>query len=531
MASMPRKNSAPVSVETVPNWIPVEPAPMNVFEAQQLLEQIERLTDLADSYEGNNELLKEELNDVIGRMTDASEIGWVEMTTGTTQSGAQLAVIKQLSSRLRDMTSTNPLLQRAHQLRRDYVYARGVDITIKPATAKTVVERRINDPFNYELFFSEEGHDTLMRARFTDGNRFTLVNKKTGDTVHLPLSQVENAVVDKNDPSRIKYIKRSLGTEGTWYSTDLYDKKAKSSIEFTGGTTESVNREWVVVHKAYNRPAGATWGLPDALPAYLWVLAYSAYLKDNAALVKAFSRIAIRISAPTKTGAENAKKIQPGSLPAASTAVTGAGYQIDAMSNTGSGVNFNNGRPLAAMVATSLGVSIVALLSDPGTGGSYGVAETLDPPTLLLAATLQSSESDYYKRLLSLYGANRVDTEVKFPTVSPDPVYRILQALYAAVAQGILSREEARPIAAFLLDIPGLDPNKLPDPDGFNTWVDPHPPAPVVVAPAAPTDPSAPKGKDAVKAVPTPGQGKSGAVKGGVDQGATNNDERNKTAK
>lgn len=506
---MPKTKSAPM----MPEWIPVDTPPINAMEMQFLQEQVTALSDKIEVTEGNNELLVEELNDIIGRMNSATEQGWVEMTTGSMQVGVQLQVLRDISSRLRDMTDTNPLLRRGHQLRRDYVYARGLDFTIKPKSSEKAVLRHINDPFNYEMFFSEEGHDTLMKARYTDGNRFTMVNKKTGDTIHLPLSQVVNAVVDENDPSRIKYIQRSLGTKLTWFSTDLYDSKAKSSLTLPDGSTHAVDRRWVVIHKAYNRPAGATWGLPDALPAYLWVLAYSNYLKDNAALVKALSRIAIRISASTKAGAENAKRVSAGSLPAGSTAVTGADYNIDAMSNTGSGVNFNNGRPLAAMVATSLGVSIVALLSDPGTGGSYGVAETLDPPTLLLAATLQSSEADYFRRLLSLYGANRNDTEVKFPSIDADPAYRILQALYQGLAQGAISREEARPIIALLLDIPGMDPTKLPEPDGFSNWTDPDPKE------------DSTDGQDPAKVDPTPRQGNSGAA-GRVTQGDTNNDER-----
>ena len=222
---MARKN---VDTDFMPDWLPVADAPMNPIEQQFLQEEVSLLRDRLSSTEGNNELLLEELNNIVGRMTDATEIGWVEMTTGTTQVGLQLQILKNISGRLRDMTDTNPLLRRAHQLRRDYVYAQGVDIEVKPDSAKTIVERRMNDPYNYELFFSEEGHDTLMKSRFTDGNRFTLVNRKTGDTVHLPLSQVENAVVDVNDPSRIKYIARSLGGKTTWYATDLYSRKAKT---------------------------------------------------------------------------------------------------------------------------------------------------------------------------------------------------------------------------------------------------------------------------------------------------------------
>ena len=49
------------------------------------------------------------------------------------------------------------------------------------------------------------------------------------------------------------------------------------------------------------------------------------------------------------------------------TATHGDNTEISVMPTTGSSVNFSNGRPLAAMVATTFGVSIVALLADPGT--------------------------------------------------------------------------------------------------------------------------------------------------------------------
>lgn len=484
-------------------WIPVnDDTPLSNIELHGLMERVDLLTDRLGAAEGNNELLVEELNDVVGRMNSATEAGWVEMTTGSDQTGLQLQVLKSISAKLRDITETNPLLKRGHQIRRDYVYARGVDIKILPKSSAKRVEDKMYDDFNYDLFFSEEGHDTLMKARYTDGNRFTLVHKRTGKTIHFPLDQVSNALTDEDDPSRVKYIQRTLGTSEQWFATDLYDKQAKKQIQ-VNGVTEDVNREYVVIHKAYNRPAGATWGMPDALPAYLWVLAYSNYLKDNAALVKALSRIAIRISTSSKSGAENARRHTASDIPAGSTAVTGSGYSIEAMGNPGSGVNFNNGRPLAAMVAASLGISIVALLSDPGTGGSYGVAETLDPPTTMLAATLQASEADYYLRLLTLYGADKRKTIVRFPDTNQDPAYRELQSLFIAVAQGILSREEVRARVSVLLDLPGLVASDLPEPDGFNSWSDPN------------------SGR---KIDPVARQGNTGAVPGGVNQGETNND-------
>lgn len=478
------------------HWLPVSesaPNPMSHIEVQFLMEQVQALS-------GDKELLVEELNSIVGRMTDATDAGWIEMTSGASQSGLQLRVLKEVASRLRDMTDTNPMLKRGHQLRRDYVYARGMDLgKIQPRFLA-----KINDPFNYEALFCEEGHDAIMKARYTDGNRFALVNKSSGKTILVPLDQISNSITDADDPSRILYFERTINTKPTWYASDLYDAKAKSTIQVSGKTF-AVDRKSVMVHKAYNRPVGATWGLPDALAAYLWVIAYSNYLKDNASLTKALSRIAIKISAGSKASGNAAASAMGQAKGAGDTAIFGSDVRVDAMSNTGSGVNFNNGRPLAAYVATSLGVSIVALLSDPGTGGSYGVAETLDPPTLLLAQTLQTSETEFYSRILTIYGVK--DAQIKFPSIDKDPVYRQIQALLASVAQGLLSRKEVRPVIATLMDIADIKPGELPEADGFNKWTDPDPKVP---EPAAPMND------------PTPRQGNSGAA-GSVDQG-TNND-------
>lgn len=485
------------------HWLPVSaasPAPMSHIEVQFLMEQVQALS-------GDKELLVEELNSIVGRMTDATDAGWIEMTSGASQSGLQLRVLKDVATRLRDMTDTNPMLKRGHQLRRDYVYARGMDLgKLSPR-----FQAKVDDPFNYEAIFCEEGHDSIMKVRYTDGNRFALVNKSSGKTTLVPLDQITNSITDADDPGRILYFERTVNGKITWYASDLYDAKAKSTAN-AGGRDISINRDSVMVHKAYNRPVGATWGLPDALAAYLWVIVYSNYLKDNAALTKALSRIAIKISAGSKASGNQAAQAMGQARGAGDTAVFGNDVRVDAMSNTGSGVNFNNGRPLAAYVATSLGVSIVALLSDPGTGGSYGVAETLDPPTLLLAQTLQASEAEYFARILRVYGAK--DVSVKFPSIDVDPIYRQIQALLQAAAQGALSRKEVRGKIAELMDMPDVSAGTLPEPDGFNVWKDPKPPKVVAPAPVVP-DPNAPMPD------PTPRQGNSGAA-GSVNMGTDN---------
>ncbi|NGZ99639.1 hypothetical protein G5V59_02580 [Nocardioides sp. W3-2-3] len=61
----------------------------------------------------------------------------------------------------------------------------------------------------------------------------------------------------------------------------------------------------------------------------------------------------------------------------------GPGVNLEAIPKTGATIDSESGRPLAAMVAAGLGLSVVEILSDPGVTGARAVAETLDKPEVL----------------------------------------------------------------------------------------------------------------------------------------------------
>jgi hypothetical protein len=56
---------------------------------------------------------------------------------------------------------------------------------------------------------------------------------------------------------------------------------------------------------------------------------------------------------------------------------------LEAIPKSGATIDSESGKPLAAMVAAALGMSVTMLLADPGTTGARAVAETLDKPTIL----------------------------------------------------------------------------------------------------------------------------------------------------
>jgi hypothetical protein len=137
------------------------------------------------------------------------------------------------------------------------------------------------------------------------------------------------------------------------------------------------------------------------------------------------------------------------------------------------------------MVASALEVSVVALLSDPGTSGAYGTAQTLDVPTVKAMEARQQSWTLFYKRVLNFLGAKADALEVNWPKIETEPSQRLTQALALAYEGGAIWQDEYRQAIIEVLDVPRLH-----------------------LTP--PIDATSPSGNSNASAVPS--QGNSGAV-------------------
>jgi len=453
---------------------------------QELSEQF------ADMQKQNMDL-QESVNDLLMR---AEDVGWEKIVGEITTDGPDLNLLHDISETLRDMTAGNPLLKRGAQLRHAYAFGRGVVFTgMKPAGQKIM-----DDRYNKGILFSVNAYETMNLAMYTDGNLFVIYDNKTQEFINVPLSQITGVVTDPRDSERIRYLQRSWSNDGKesieWYALDKYKGVRAKTI-----SKNPVNQSSVIFHHASNRQGGWTFGIPDSFAAVLWVKAYSEYLADNKKLVKALAQFAWKVTAGTRAGAANvaAKVAVPGT---AGTAVMANGNDLSAIPRAGSDVNFNNGQPLAAMIAASLGVSVIALIASPGAaGGSYGAAATLDFPTIRVMESVQDGWVTFFEGPLAALKSPAA--ECKFPSIESDAVYREIQSASQAYAQGALFQEEFRSIVLNLLDI--AEPlTGLPKADGFNAWKDPN-----AVAVAG--------------ANPVPGQGNTGAV-GNINSDITNNE-------
>lgn len=425
------------------------------------------LSELAKQIENLSEdkmNLQEMVSDLALRL---DTVGWVPGNGWDGESGMTLTALQETSKTLVDMVAQSPLMKRANQLRHGYVFGRGMLFSdIKPRHKKIM-----EAPFNKKCLFSMMAWEELMAARLTDGNLFVLRKVKDEEYYRIPLAEITGVVTDPDSDERVWYIQRtwtaknSSGKSETrvvWYPTNDYaSRKHPSEI-----SNKPVAKDAVMHFMAFNRQVGFTFGVPDGYAAILWAIAYSEYLKNNSKLVKAYAQIAYKASTKTQNGANNiaAQIAQPG---VAGTATMGPLQDLVPMPRAGSDVSFENGRPLASMVAASLGVSVVALLADPGAAGSsYGSAQTLDAPTIIVMASIQEAWKDFYTDLFGHVSGDPITVE--FPSIENDQVYRQIQSLAQVYAQGGIHQEEFRAAVLDLLDI--REPKDgLPVPDNFNT--------------------------------------------------------------
>lgn len=174
-------------------------------------------------------------------------------------------------------------------------------------------------------------------------------------------------------------------------------------------------------------------------------------------MLKALSGIAWQVKTRSAKGGANISSKLINNKEVAATAVTGADVEMSAMPRNNS-VDLNTGRPLAAMAATAMEVSVDALLSGPGELGGGG-APILDQSTLNAAYARQGNWVDFFTRVLRVMGVP--EPSVMFNNIIVDPAYRNVQSLSQAWMTGLFSADVMQAAYAEQLGIEA--PGEIPD--------------------------------------------------------------------
>ena len=408
--------------------------------------------------ESENEQLSEALNNV-SLMLDNK--GWSTLND-IEFSGMNLFDLKKASEQIREMAVGNPLIKRGYKLRSSYVWSRGFNLP----KLSSRVRNKLSSPVNERALFSHMAYEEMELAAYTDGNVFVLGRVSDQQFMRVPLNEITGVMTDPDNNEVIWAIRRTwnrMFSNGTsenisrWYYTDSYPADAPKSrnLKSSTGSNDSVDLNYVMFHQAFNSQIGWTFGVPDALSVLAWARLYREYLENGSIMTKALAQFAYKVSARSRSGVTNAAaKIAvadgtKGRIGA--TAAMGADVDLTPMTR-GSGYDFESGKSLAAMIASGLEVSIVALLADPSSSGSYGTAQTLDTPTMKAMQSRQNVWSLFFKRILRFTGAPD-NINVTWPSIEVEPTHRMVQALAMAWESGILNEDEYRAAIVDILDI------------------------------------------------------------------------------
>lgn len=436
-------------------------------ERLHLLEDELSISKLQENY------LQEALSDAVASMLAMDNEGWNLISGVNVQDGLTLVQLQRTGKLMRDWAMTNPLMLRAHDLRCAYMFGNGYSIGVEDGASSISVraQKLIDNQINQDALFSRTALKTNERSRLSDGGLFVLFDKNKNTFQRIPFHQISDCITDPDNNEIIWYYKRTwtrmvanprtgVPTEtymNVWYKTDR--AIAAGAANYTRFRDDIVDPNFIILDDLVNRIAGATWGMPDGFAAAPWALAYSSYLKDGIKVMSALAAWVWKLTPKTKKGGDAAGTTIKTSESKAATVITD--MDMTALPKAGT-VDLTTGRPLAAMVASTLGVDVSVLLADEADQAGRPAAPVSGDVAIRVLTERQEVNGDFLERCLKLLGITAPC--IKWEKMEPDADFREQQTLAGALGTGLFYGDEIRgPLAK----VAGIELLHSSTPPGF----------------------------------------------------------------
>lgn len=420
-------------------------------QVTELKEALKEAQSTVNTYQWNYERLEEKLS---GLDLQMDNIGWTEVY-GYTDDGPSLAQVKDMSKQIRNAMARNVWVKQGWKLRYNYVNSGGIHYDNIPGQDSTGSGRRpqawarVQDPLNQKTFFNRSAREAREGALYADSMVLYIGDDKTFRLSNFPITQVTADYRNPDDPSEIWAYRRSWThydssghpvEKAEWIFHNLFKDREVGSIEFAG-KVEPVSKNKRVFGYPVNDIPGWAYGVPDAFSGLSWARQYREALLNGKTMSDALATIAYKVINKSRSGAANAGVKVASSTAKGATASMVDGQDMLPMSSAGKGYDYDASRPLLSAMAAGIGVSVVALASDPGAAGSsYGSAQTLDLPTRLMSEARRQYHIDLDKEVLRWLGAP--DADVWFdPIEDSTETLRAVQSLLALWNTGLYEPE------------------------------------------------------------------------------------------
>lgn len=299
------------------------------------------------------------------------------------------------------MAIKNPITVRSVNVQADYVFGRGVKFVAAHPSVQAVVDEHTDYCENAKVLYSHSAMAQQERELQVKGNLFyaLFTNVRTGRVIvrDIDTLEIQDIIRDPNDFHKEWFIKR-VWSDGnskqhvTYYpALGIIEGQASLPANAEAGT---IDWNTPVYHACFNRFGRMKFGIPEIWAQIDWALAYKRFLEDWSSIMRAFARMAMKISGlGGKKQTAAAKSMMQSSVSlgnplehnpsstAASTGLFGKGVDVDPVKTAGATTPAKDGQPLLNMAAAAIGLPNT-FFGDASIG-NHATATTLDRPTEL----------------------------------------------------------------------------------------------------------------------------------------------------
>lgn len=299
------------------------------------------------------------------------------------------------------MAIKNPLICRTVNVQSDYVFGRGVRFVAQHPMVQAVIDEHVEYCQNQKVLYSHDSMSRQERELQVNGNLFFALytNPRTGRVTVRDITTLEvaNIIRDPHDYHNEWFIQRNHldGNNSliTTYHPALGITKDSGAYIPSWEGIDNGNIDWnaPVYHVCFNRYGRMKFGIPELYPSIDWALAYKRFLEDWSSIMRAYARMAMKITglAGKKQAAAAKGKLQSSvslgapletnpSPTTSSVGLFGKGVDIEPIKTAGSTTPASEGQPLLNMAASGAGL--------PNTffgDASQAKSDSLDRPTEL----------------------------------------------------------------------------------------------------------------------------------------------------
>lgn len=380
----------------------------------------------------NQQLLQESLAELEMQIT-GDEVGWrriaMQLQRDFTRDG-----LDRMMDLSRAMYLSNPLIQRAVNVRAYYVWAQGVTYDAQDdQVQEEIVDPLIDDEYNKAELFGHQAAILSEIDQTLDGNMFLpLFTDDAGDVQvrSIPSEQIRDIISDPEDERKTWFyhrvwqrreLDRSTGRISTYEDEAFYP-----DLSYVPRTQQAqignIEVMWdaPVIHTRTGGLKHMVMGVPEAYAATDWARAYQKFLEDWHTIVASLAMFAWRTTAKgsksdalkSKVGGRVDDELEepprmrkppiPGSI------VSGVSPDdFTPINKSGAHTSAEDAKPSRMMVGSAMDLPDTILSGDPQQG-NLATAKTLDRPTELAMRSRQAFWQEHRARIFRYVIENKV---------------------------------------------------------------------------------------------------------------------------